>query len=152
MKARIGKAAAAVLAAAVLAACGSRFESVTVHRSGGIRGVDETYSLRKDGVGRIEKKREAETRTVKVDDEVLERLAAVADRLPDVEKAPAFQTGQGADFFSYELTLERKDAEPLIYAWDDGVRAADAVEESTLAALRDLSRAVIEEVGNAVER
>lgn len=152
MRARIATIAVAALLVAGLAACGSPFEKVTVRRTGGIAGVNEVFSLRRDGIGRIEKVREAMTRTVKLGKPALERIASIAGRLPSDEKAPEFGTGRGMDFFNYELTLERKKGEPIVYRWDDGVRPEEARQESTLAALRDLSRALIEEVNRATER
>jgi hypothetical protein len=151
MKGRFGIAFGVLLAAA-LVACGSQFQKVTVHRTGGIAGLDEIYSVRQDGIGRIEKVREAVTRTVKLDKDKLQRIAAIAGRVPVTAQAPEFKSERGADFFNYELTLERDKGEPVIYHWDDGVHPADAAQESTLAALRDLSRAVIDEVKKAAER
>jgi hypothetical protein len=143
--------AAALAVAAALAACGSPYEMLTIHRTGGIAGFDETFSVRKDGIGRIENHRDAMTRTVKLDKDALERIARVLSRLP--EESPSFDLGRGMDLMSYEMTLEpAKKGEPRTYRWDDGVRPAEAKQESTIAALRDLSNALIGEVKKAAER
>lgn len=141
----------AVLAvAAAIAACGPPYERLTLHRTGGLKGFDEVFSVRKDGIGRIEEKREAITRTVKLDKDALGRIGRVLARVP--QEPPQFELGKGFDLITYVLTLEPKEGEDRTYTWDDGVRPADAEQESTIAALRDLNNVLVEEVKKAAER